>query len=374
MEFEWLAIPGLIIWTGIILLPWRPWSVRESLDAGSGVATADLAGVTVIIPARNEQDVIGTTLSGLATQGTGLRIVLVDDQSTDATISTALQSGLDNLRVIPGTALPTGWSGKLWALEQGRTGVTSEYILLLDADIELRPGTIAALLDKMNNHRLHFVSLMACLRMESLWEKLLMPAFIFFFKLLYPFHLSNSASRLIAAAAGGCILIKTNTLNEIGGFSAIKDELIDDCALARRVKDRGHRTWIGLTHSAISQRRYDTLNTIWEMVTRTAFTQLKYSLLLLLLCTLLMAAAFIMPIAAFATLLPTVMVMAACSLTLMIISYLPTLNYYGKSRLWALTLPVIGAIYLLMTWSSAVNHWIGTGAQWKQRAYKNRAG
>ena len=194
MEFEWLAIPGLIIWTGIILLPWRPWSVRESLDAVNGLSTADLAGVTVIIPARNEQDVIGTTLSGLATQGTGLRIVLVDDQSTDATIRTALQSGLDNLRIIPGTALPSGWSGKLWALEQGRTGVTSEYILLLDADIELRPGTIAALLDKMNNHRLHFVSLMACLRMESLWEKLLMPAFIFFFKLLYPFHLSNSAS------------------------------------------------------------------------------------------------------------------------------------------------------------------------------------
>ena len=197
----WLVYPSLIIWSAILFLPWRPWSTREYLDADADSSeTSDLAEITVLIPARNEAEFIAGTLDSLAAQGEGLHVIVIDDQSSDKTRTLAEASAYPNLNIIKGEPLPSGWSGKLWALEQGRRTVDSPFILLLDADIHLQPGTVSALLAKMKQDGLQLVSLMAYLRMESMWEKLLMPAFIFFFKLLYPFSISNSDSRLVAAA------------------------------------------------------------------------------------------------------------------------------------------------------------------------------
>ncbi|MBT7951577.1 MAG: glycosyltransferase [Gammaproteobacteria bacterium] len=372
MTTLWLVLPGFLIWFSILVLPWRPWSTRESLDANPSFSPG-LSAVSVLIPARNEEEVITRTLTSLTHQGKLGEVILIDDQSSDETVKCAQGVDLPNLSIISGSPLAEGWSGKLWALEQGRQKVSSEYILLLDADIELEAGTIAALLEKMESNDLDMVSLMAFLRMQSFWELLLMPAFIYFFKLLYPFALSNSGSRLVAAAAGGCILVKTKKLDEIGGFATLKDALIDDCSLARHIKKSGGRIWTGLSHSAISHRCYDTLQTIWDMVARTAYTQLHYSVSLLLLCTLLMLLAFVLPVfTIFVTDLPILLVSVIAYL-MMILSYLPTLKYYDLNPLWACTLPVTGALYLCMTWGSAVRHWRGTGAIWKNRAYARPA-
>ena len=372
MTTTWLALCGFLIWLSILLLPWRPWSTREALDADPSINTVS-GDVSVLIPARNEEDVIFRTLSSLKQQGDLREIILINDQSDDATVAQARKSECSNLNIIEGDTLEAGWSGKLWALEQGRQLVKSKYCLLLDADIELEPNTIPTLVSRMESDELDMISLMAYLRMQSTWELLLMPAFIYFFKLLYPFALANSKSRLIAAAAGGCILIKTERLEKIGGFAALKDALIDDCSLARKVKNSGARTWLGLTHSAISHRQYDTLDTIWDMVARTAYTQLLYSPALLLLCTLLMGLAFIVPVTSiFVMNLPNALISILACL-LMMISYLPVLRYYRRNPLWALTLPLTGVLYLCMTWTSAMRHWRGTGAVWKNRAYARPA-
>lgn len=373
MSFFWLAITGLTIWFSVLVLPWRPCSTRESLDADVG-RSSELSSITVLIPARDEEDVIARTLDSLTQQGRLGKIILINDQSSDQTVSIARLMALPALTIIDSEPLIQGWSGKLWALEQGRQKVKTKYTLLLDADIELQAGTLSTLLNKLESDNLDMVSLMAFLRMHSFWELLLMPAFIYFFKLLYPFALANSRSGLVAAAAGGCILIKTSRLNEIGGFAAIKDELIDDCSLAKQVKQAGGRSWIGLSHSAISHRHYDTLQSIWDMVARTAYTQLHYSVGLLFACTLLMILAFVVPLfSIFVMDLPGVLIPLMTYL-LMMVSYLPVLSYYGRNPLWACTLPVAGTLYLCMTWSSAMRHWRGTGAIWKNRAYARPLG
>ena len=358
-----------MLWTAILALPWQPWRNRETLEAGNDDRNADLSDVTILIPARNEAEVIAETLSSLAAQGQGHNIVLINDQSTDATVAEANRMGLDNLTIVNGRALEHGWSGKLWALHQGLPRVSKKIMLLLDADIRLQPGTISALKTRMQEHDLHLVSLLAFLRMESRWEKLLMPAFVYFFKLLYPFHLSNNGSKVVAAAAGGCILLRTDSLVRAGGFEAIKDKLIDDCALARRFRDAGLATWIGLSHSAQSRRCYDGLASIWNMVARTAYTQLHHSLILLALCTALLAAGFVLPLAGLFSADLAVRLTALAGILLMTASYLPTLRYYRINPAWCAAFPFAGALYLLMTWSSAWRHWNGAGADWKQRSY-----
>lgn len=375
MEYSLLALPGLVIWSLVLCLPWRPWSTRESLDAEINEAhNLNLSQITVLIPARNEAEVIGKTLVSLKTQDESLKIILINDQSSDDTSNIALRAELESLNIISGEPLPDGWSGKLWALEQGRKKVETEYILLLDADISLAPGTLASLLQKLESERLDLVSLMAFLRMSSFWEILLMPAFIYFFKLLYPFHLSNASSnkmfsKYVAAAAGGCILIRRKALEQIDGFNSLKDSLIDDCTLAHKIKANGGQIWIGLTHSAVSHRRYDTLQTIWNMVARTAYTQLHYSPLLLAACTLVMIVVFVLPV--ISIFLPglTIKVIALLTLLIMVATYLPTLRFYGRHPAWGFALPFIGIIYLLMTWASALRHISGSGSSWKQRQY-----
>lgn len=369
MDPLWLALPGCFIWAAVLAAPWRPWSSRPAFEAEPPLSPPDLGDVTVIIPARNERDVIARTLHGLAVQGQNLRILLVDDQSTDGTATAARNTGVAGLTVLTGAELPSGWTGKLWALEQGLRHVITPLVLQLDADIELVPGTVAGLRARLLGHDLALVSLMARLRMDTAWERALMPAFVYFFRLLYPFRLANSASRHFAAAAGGCILVRTDMLRELGGYAALRGALIDDCTLAAQVKARGGRTWIGLTHAAVSHRGYTGLAPVWDMVARTAFTQLRHSATWLAICTVLMLAAFVFPLAALA--FPDAPRTAgAMALALMAVSYTPTLRYYALPAAWSLALPLAGILYLLMTWTSAWRHWFGSGARWKERHYQ----
>lgn len=369
MDPVWLALPGFFIWSAVVAAPWRPWSTRETLDSAAPADAAELSAVTVLIPARNECDTIARTLKSVSMQGRNHRILMVDDQSTDGTSMAARECGVENLTIIAGQAPAAGWTGKLWAMEQGRRTVRTPLILLLDADIELLPGTLPALMDKLNREQLGLVSLVARLHMEGFWEKLLMPAFVYFFKLLYPFRLANSEFRHLAAAAGGCILIRASVLEEMGGFAALRGELIDDCALARRVKGLGHRTWLGLTHSALSRRRYPHLRDVWDMVARTAYTQLRYSPSLLVVCSAALVAAFLLPVVSlFQSELRTAM-LGLFSLLLMCVSYLPVLKYYNLSAAWSAMMPIAGLLFLLMTWTSALRAWFGAGARWKGRHY-----
>src|SRR5262245_55666583 len=288
-----LVVLSTLLWVGFVMLPWRPWSNRQVFDSMAGVnGDSALDEITVLIPARNESEVIQHTLQSVIKQGTGLKIILIDDHSEDATVEKSREMRLSDLRVIQSAPLPTGWSGKLWALEQGRLHVTTPYTLLLDADIELARGLITTLRQKMHKQGVPFISLMAAPAMKSSWEKMLMPAFVHFFKVLYPFERVNSHRTRIAAAAGGCILMETRILNQIGGFESLKSAVIDDCALARLVKSQGSKIWLGLTHSVKSVRSYQRLREIWDMVARTAFAQLHYSLGDWVLCTLVMVLAY----------------------------------------------------------------------------------
>ncbi|MEJ2428642.1 MAG: glycosyltransferase [Deltaproteobacteria bacterium] len=363
------AIVGAVTWLIILVLPWRPWSTSEVLDGVSNLPQEDLSDITVLIPARNEEEMVKTTLPALLEQGRGLHIILIDDQSTDGTFEVARQVGGKDLLIILGEVPPADWSGKLWALEQGRRHIDTPLTLLLDADIEVKPGVIVELRRAMKEKNVQLISLMAMLRMKTFWERLLMPSFIYFFKLLYPFRLSNSTSSKTAAAAGGCILLETEVLNAIGAFASLRGELIDDCALARRIKSSGYRTWIGLSHSVRSLRPYNDLGVIWNMVARNGFTQLGYSKLALSFCTIIMMASFFMP--GIGLLLSPVhlKLLSAFCLTTMMLTYLPTLRFYGISGWWALSMPAIGTLYLAMTWTSAIKHWLGKTAEWKGRTY-----
>jgi len=369
----WLlaCVPGAIIWVIILLLPWRPWSTRERLEGSCGSLPPDARDLTILIPARNEVRQIGRTLAAIREQAPEISVLMVDDRSDDGTFEVAEVEGLVNLRVIKGKEMPDGWTGKLWALDQGLAEVETSLTLLLDADIELGPGIIAALLDQRRKEDLQMESLMATLETHGFWEKLLLPAFVYFFKLLYPFHLSNSSFRWVAAGAGGCVLIETNILREIGAFDSLKDELIDDCALAAMVKAAGHRIWTGLSHSVVSHRRYHGIGKIWEMVARTAYTQLRYLPLLLIACVAALSWTFWLPVLGLVAGDQPARIASLMAMTAMIATYLPTLRFYRLSLLWAVLLPFTGTLYLAMTVNSAWRYYRGVRSTWRGRVYSS---
>jgi hopene-associated glycosyltransferase HpnB len=364
-----LIVLGSLAWPCILLLPWKPGNTGERLDCDDASRELDLSDTTILIPARDEAESIARTLAALEGQGKNPAVIVIDDQSSDGTAELAKKSFRGNLRVLRGKELPESWVGKLWALEQGRRAANSELILLLDADIELAPGTIGVLKSKLKAENLDLVSLMAELRMQTFWEKVLSPAFIFFFKLLYPFAVGNDPRSRLGVAAGGCVLIRADKLEAIGGFSALKTSIIDDCELAKRVKQLGGKTWIGLTHSAKSQRPYPDLSSFWNMVARTAFTQLRYSGLLLLLTTLLMVLVFWCPFLGLADRSIIVRTASCLGLVSMWVAYLPVVRFYRQTPFLVITLPVVASLYLLMTWSSAIRYWRGQRSMWKGRSY-----
>jgi len=366
---EVLSCLAAFIWLLTALLPWQAWRTRELLEADEP-GEPDLNDITIVIPARNEATVIVGTLQALKQQGQGLHIILVDDESTDGTAELAQQVGVDNLQIIRSESLPNGWTGKLWAQEQGLRVVQTPLVLLLDADIFLTPGILSALKTKRDAKGLQFVSLMAMLKVDSFWEKMLMPAFIYFFKMLYPFALANNPASKMAAAAGGCILVDTQVLHAIGGMAEIKDAVIDDCTLAKKIKQAGYKTWVGLTHGVISQRPYVSLTEIWDMVARTAYTQLFYSNFLLLICTLLMTLMHLLPLYGLVFFTGSAWFFSMLAWLIMLALYLPTLRFYKLNSAWALCMPVIAGLYLLMTWTSAVRYWQGERSRWKGRIYQ----
>ncbi|RLA25958.1 MAG: glycosyl transferase [Gammaproteobacteria bacterium] len=364
-----LSALAALIWVLTALLPWQPWRTREVLESNAQ-EQLDLSDITVVIPARNEADVIAGTLHALMQQGWELGIILVDDESTDNTVAVVQSLGLSNVQIINSKPLPEGWTGKLWAQEQGVQAVQTSLTLLLDADIWVMPGMVSALKAKREAGGLQFVSLMAMLKVDSFWEKMLMPAFIYFFKMLYPFALANKPATKVAAAAGGCILVDTSALHAIGGMAAIKSAVIDDCSLARKIKQAGYKTWIGLTHGVISQRPYRSLTEIWNMVARTAYTQLYYSISLLIACTLIMTLMYLLPLYGLLYLSGIAWFFSALATLIMLGLYLPTLRFYALNRMWAFCMPVIAGLYLLMTWTSAIRYWQGERSRWKGRIYQ----
>ena len=365
---------ALLAWLCVLVAPHRPHRVRERLEADVA-GLGNLEGVTVIIPARDEADLIDRTLAALGRQGRGLDVVVVDDQSSDDTRGAAARAAGPNftLRVVDGRPLPDGWAGKLWALEQGFAVVDRPHVLLLDADIELAPGLVPALLAQLHERDATLVSLMAELRCETLWERLLSPAFVFFFKLLYPFAWSNDATKATAAAAGGCMLVRTDALREIGGFAAIRGALIDDCTLAAALKRHRPPIWLGMTHSVRSLRAYASLGGFWSMVARSAFTQLRYSVWWLLLATALMIVTLLAPVAGVVVGMATgdlrLALLAGAAWLAVAAVYWPVVAFYRLPVPWALTLPVAAALFLAMTWSSAMGYWRGKRASWKARDY-----
>jgi hopene-associated glycosyltransferase HpnB len=354
------------LWLAVLLVPWRPWSTRERLDPGSDGVTPDRPDqITALVPARDEAPLIAESVRALAAQGA--RVVVIDDHSADGTGAIAR---LACAEVLEGAPLPEGWTGKMWALEQGWRRATTPLILLVDADIVLAPGTVSALRAQLRRSGAQLVSLVAEPRLRSFWERLLLPAFVYFFKLLYPFGLSNAGSPYVAAAAGGCCLLERRVLDGIGGFGALRGAIIDDCTLARLARNAGFGTWIGLTRAASSRRAATSFAAIRDMVARTAFTQLRYSNVLLGACTLLMLLAFVAPVAGLWAPPPAARALAAFACAALAATYVPLLRYYGMNPLRALTLPLAAMLFLVMTWTSALRYWRGTRSVWKGRTYE----
>jgi hopene-associated glycosyltransferase HpnB len=375
-----IVFAALVAWISLLLLPWMPWRTREVFEhlpealqclepSPAQNLPVNLSDITVVIPARNEAAVIPSTLSALAMQGPGLRVLVVDDCSTDDTVDSIQQiQGLD-ITTVAGEPLPSGWAGKVWALDQGWRHVITPYTLFLDADIHLKPGVIAGLLQVSQARSRPFVSVMAALPMGTFWEKLLTPAFIYFFKMLYPFSLANGPERRFASAAGGCILLETALIAKIGGMQTIRDKLIDDCALAKRVKTAGFRTWTGQSNYVFSVRGYPRLSDIWNMVARSAYTQLLNSPLILLLTTVVLFMLFFGPPLGLVSSDATLRLAGLSAWLAMGTSYLPTLRFYRRSLLWILLMPLAGLLYLLMTWTSALRYYGGVRSAWKDRQY-----
>ena len=384
-----ITLLSVTIWL-FLLSGWGNfWRCDQQLPAlatvRSELATMVQPSVTVIIPARDEADVLPESLPSLLQQQYDgrLTILLIDDQSTDHTggvaQAIATEAGAtERLTVLPGQPLPPGWSGKLWAVEQGWQQVQQqanppEYLLLTDADIVHSPEIIARLVHKAESERLAMVSLMVQLRCQSAWEKILIPAFVFFFQKLYPFPWVNNPKRKLAAAAGGCILLRRDALAEIGGIAALREALIDDCTLAQNVKDLPRPIWLGLSQEEWSIRPYEGLETIWNMVARTAYTQLDYNPVYLTGTLLGMAIIYVVPpLSVFGGLWllnAGLVALGAAAWSMMAIAYWPTLKLYRRSPLWGFVLPLIAVLYNLMTFDSAWRHWRGQGGGWKGRVY-----
>ncbi len=273
-------------------------------------------------------------------------------------------------QVIQAGPLPPGWSGKLWAISEGlrhASSIAPDYFLFTDADIVHAPNNIAELVARAEAEKLDLVSLMVKLRCRSLAETLLIPAFVFFFFMLYPPAWVAKRSRSTAAAAGGCILIRPSALDRIGGIESIRDAIIDDCALARAVKRSGGRIWLGVTQETRSVRDYDTFAQIRAMISRTAFAQLHHSTLLLAGTILGMAIVYLAPPLLLFTRNPLASYFGLAAFILMILAYAPTLRFYDRSAAWAPLLPLIALFYLSATVHSAIAYWTGRGGMWKDR-------
>ncbi len=375
----WVALLSLVIWIYLLLFRNRFWRADQRL--GEAGERAHWPEVAAVIPARNEAPTIGVTVASLLGQDYpgALTVVVVDDNSDDGTKEIAMNAGEGDARlhVVGGRPLEAGWSGKLWAVSQGIAAAAerapdAEYLLLTDADIAHDRGNLKRLVDKAEREGRHLVSLMVMLGAEAFWERWLIPAFVFFFQKLYPFPAVNDQKSKVAAAAGGCMLVRRATLQAAGGIAAIRGALIDDCALARLIKEKG-AIWLGLATRTRSLRAYGRLSEIWDMVARTAYVQLDHSPLQLLGTVIGMALIYLAPPAALigGAILASVPLVAigGAAWLLMLRADAPTLRLYRQPAWQGLVLPLTAGLYTLMTLSSAWRHWRGRGGAWKGRHY-----
>ncbi|MGE5724816.1 MAG: glycosyltransferase [Acidobacteriota bacterium] len=369
------AVPALI-WGYLLLGRGRFWRIGDLIVRPAG-GSAAARRVAVIIPARNEAAGIARSIASLLESADGsLHIFLVDDSSADGTALLATQAAVSvgkvaSLTVLQGHPLPPGWSGKLWAVSQGIAAARDfapDFLLLSDADIVHSPATIPSLLDIAESGGYDLVSFMVKLHCRGWAEKMLIPAFVFFFFKLYPPAWISSSRRATAGAAGGCLLIRPQALARAGGMEAIRGEIIDDCALARAVKRSGGKLWLGLTDASASIRPYGSFAEIGRMISRTAFNQLHHSTLLLLGAVVGMAVTYLLPPALLLSRHLAPIALGALAWAFMCAAYLPLVRFYRVNPLWTFTLPLAALFYTGATLHSAVKFWLGRGGQWKGRA------
>ena len=367
-----VALGGLVLAIWIYLMLGRGFFWSTAL-AAPAPEPAQYPRVVAVMPARNEAETVGRAVTSLLDQDYPgeFSIVLVDDHSHDATAEIARDAARgreDRLSVVSARSLPGGWTGKLWALSEGVRQIASQPDLYLftDADIAHHRTNLRELVARLEAEQRDMVSLMVKLHCESLAEKFLIPPFVFFFALLYPFSWSNNRRRTTAAAAGGCVLLRRSAYERIGGYAAIRDELIDDCALAAMVKKSGGSIWLGLTPGTESLRPYPEIADIWNMVARTAYTQLHYSPFLLAATVVGLVLTYLAPVLLlFAG--GTAGLLGLGAWLIMAGAYAPMLRFYGRSLLWAPLLPAAASVYLGATVASAWRHWRGRGGEWKGR-------
>lgn len=380
MEILDLAAVGgalsVLIWAYLLLGRGGFWQVPKRL-AQSGEAGSSQASVAVVVPARDEAAVIAQSVQSLLQQAHSgpLHIFVVDDGSSDETASVARKAAsrigkANALTVIEGRPVPPGWSGKVWALEQGverARELHPRFLLFTDADVVHAPESVATLVGQAEDEGYDLASFMVKLRCQTPAEKLLIPAFVFFFFELYPPAWIADSRRDMAGAAGGCLLIRPEALERAGGLAAIRGEIIDDCALARAVKKTGGRVWLGLTAATASIRPYGSMGAIGRMISRTAFNQLRHSPLLLLGALAGMVLTYLLPVALVAGGRPLPAVLGTLAWGAMTAAYLPMVRFYGVAGWWALSLPVVALFYMGATVHSALQYWAGRGGEWKGR-------
>ena len=373
MEHAIIGAATAAVWVYLIAFRGAFWRIEPK---GGMPAAPPARSVVAVIPARDEADVIGGAVTSLLAQDYGgrLEIVIVDDHSTDGTADIARAAAekagaADRVSILAAEPVPAGWTGKLWAVRQGTAFVAAmrpDYLLLTDADIVHAPDNLRQLVARAETGRYDLVSLMVRLHCRGFWERMLVPAFVFFFFKLYPPRWVADSTRGIAAAAGGCMLLRGETLERIGGVDSIRHEIIDDCALARRVKTVG-RVWLGIAEETRSVRPYGSWRALWDMISRCAFAQLGYSGAILAGMTAGMALTYLAPPLLLLSRDPMAMALGGAAWLAMAASFMPILKVYRCPPLVALFLPIIALFYMAATLGSAVQFWRGRGGAWKGR-------
>lgn len=369
------AIP-LAIWLYLTFLRGNFWRLEE--DNLEPKSLGRWPHVVAIVPARNEAATIARAVTSLLGQEYPgkFEIIIVDDHSDDGTAALARKAAEEKdaaarIAVCSAAELPQGWTGKLWALNEGisaRSGNTPDFFWFTDADIVHAPDALRRLIFRAETESLDLASLMVLLQAKTFPEKLLIPPFLYFFLMLYPPRWIADPQKRTAGAAGGCILLRRATLERIGGLASIRNEVIDDCSLARAVKKTGGTIWMGVTRASISLREYKTFAEIRDLIARTAFTQLRYSTLLLVGTLLGLFVTYWLPWILFFVGEDPAWLLGSTAASLMTVTFLFTVKFYNRWAIWALTLPFAAAFYGYATLLSAVRYWLGRGAQWKGRS------
>jgi hopene-associated glycosyltransferase HpnB len=379
MIVEYAAGVSLLLWILLLFTRGRFWRIEEAKFPS--LRTPAPPRVAIVVAARDEAQVVGTAVSSLLRQDYPgvFQVFLSDDGSTDGTSEVALgaarETGFaDRLTVIRARRPPAGWLGKPWALSEGLSAAADfrpGYVLFTDADIQHPPDELSRLVAKAESGY-DMVSLMVRLHAETFAEKCLMPAFVFFFFKIYPPERVAKPGWPTAGAAGGCMLLRSETLSRIGGIATIRGALIDDCALAKRVKRSGGKLWLGITSSAVSIRGYGSLGGLFQMISRNAFSLLHHSSLLLACSLLGMFATYLLPPLVILSFRPLPALLGALAWCLMAIGCAPIYRHYGLSPLRGFLMPAVALFYTGATVHSAVRYWQGAGGEWKGRVQDQR--